>query len=324
MKLVISIDVEEEGLFSGGYPQRPEVRNLSHLEHLGFVSDEFGLPLTLLTAYSPAIDPACRDILKRWRDERGAEIGAHLHHWSTPPFKAQPWPEPVRTDRMDPELMRAKFETLMTTLENGFGQKIRSFRMGRWDFGRNMRSLLPEFGIETDSSIAPLRHAIGGPVNFLSPYDPHRLEIDGYDGPPVLEVPLTQVPVLKFLPRAAMALFERLPREAGENFLSGFSQFFALGIQPVWHPSLTMRMAARLHRGRGGQVLCMFLHSSELMPGQSPHFPDQAAVDRLCAKIRSFLAWLCEKYEVKGATLADLARDHDFAETGPLRIGPEK
>ena len=44
MKLVISIDVEEEGLFFGQYPRTPPgVTNVAELARLEFIPEEFGL-----------------------------------------------------------------------------------------------------------------------------------------------------------------------------------------------------------------------------------------------------------------------------------------
>ena len=58
MKLVISIDVEEEGLFSGAYARTPTgVSNVAELRRLEFIPREFGFPLTLLATYHVARDP---------------------------------------------------------------------------------------------------------------------------------------------------------------------------------------------------------------------------------------------------------------------------
>ena len=77
MKLVISIDVEEEGLFSGLYPRTPPgVTNVAELARLAFIPRDFGLPLTLLVTYQVARDPAACRVLAQWRDRYGAEIGA--------------------------------------------------------------------------------------------------------------------------------------------------------------------------------------------------------------------------------------------------------
>lgn len=311
MKLVISIDVEEEGLFSGKYSRTPPgVRNVSHLDALNFVYDEFGFPLTLLTSYQVAQDDAASNILMRLRDERGAEIGAHLHHWNTPPIEDL-GPEPIRSDDMPLELLRGKMGTLFEALEQRFGKPATSFRMGRWDFGKQIEALLPEFGVLVDASHAPLRYVRRGPDRFLTPsYDPYLLPPVG-DLPRVTEVPLTMLPVFAPSARFTHALAKLMPTGIKESILANYSAIAAAGIQPVWYPSPSMRWAARLHRMRGGNVLIMFLHSSELMPGHSPNFPNQEAVDRLIEKIRHFLSWLTQSGPIQGVTLSELHKRAD-------------
>ena len=99
MKLVISLDVEEEGLFSGRYPRESAVTNVAELRRLEFIPRDFGFPLTLLVSYRVARDPAACEVLARWRDLHGAEIGVHLHPWSTPPFADLARPEPVPAEQ---------------------------------------------------------------------------------------------------------------------------------------------------------------------------------------------------------------------------------
>jgi hypothetical protein len=67
-----------------------------------------------------------------------------------------------------------------------------------------------------------------------------------------------------------------------------------------------MRLAVRLHRRRGGRVLNMFLHSTELAQGGTPQFPTEVAVARLVQKIRTFLTWLQATGPVQGITLSEL------------------
>ena len=89
--LVITLDVEEEGLFSGSYPASGAgVTNVHELQRLEFIPREFGFPLTLLATYPVAQDTAAREVLISWREKHGAEIGVHLHPWNTPPFQGVP------------------------------------------------------------------------------------------------------------------------------------------------------------------------------------------------------------------------------------------
>jgi hypothetical protein len=88
--------------------------------------------------------------------------------------------------------------------------------------------------------------------------------------------------------------------------LSRYRFVGAAGIHPAWFPLFSMLLAAALHRRRGGRVLTIFLHSSELLPGGSPDFPNAAAVNRLVAKLREFLTCLVEQGPIQGVTLSGL------------------
>ncbi|OGP70420.1 MAG: hypothetical protein A2Y80_04315 [Deltaproteobacteria bacterium RBG_13_58_19] len=307
LKLIISIDVEEEGLFSGEYPRTPPgVSNVAQLKRLEFIPQEFGFPLTLLTTYQVARDPAACRVLAHWRDHYGAEIGAHLHHWNTPPFAHLPEPEPVRSEKLPLSLLREKFQSLLTVLQEGLGVIPRSFRMGRFDWGPKVLSLLPEFGLKVDSSMRPLTQERGGPDHFLVPADPFYLPPAGPGGTALLEAPLTLVPVWAGTPQPIYRLSSIMPGPWGELLRSAFHYLAVMGPQPTMYALPVMRWSVRRHRQGGGQVLNMYFHSSELLPGANPLFPTEAAVSRLVRKIRKFLEWLVKRGPVQGVTLGEL------------------
>jgi hypothetical protein len=307
MKLVISIDVEEEGLFSGHYPRTPPgVTNVAELERLAFIPREFGLPLTLLVTYQVARDPAAARVLARWQDRHGAEIGVHLHPWNTPPFLDLPDPEPVPSERLPRGLLRDKFASLTSQVRDALGVTPRSFRMGRFDAGPQVLSLLPEFGLKVDSSVAPLTLKNPGRRGFLAPADPFPLRDLEPAGSQVLEVPITMVPLVAGTPGLLARLAAGMPPAWGDGLLDSFRYVGVVGLQPAWYPLISMQLAARLHRRRGGRVLTMFFHSSELRPGATRLFPTEAAVNRFVQKIRAFLTWLVKTGPVEGVTLTKL------------------
>jgi hypothetical protein len=307
MKLVISIDVEEEGLFAGQYPRIPPgVSNVANLDRLEFITREFGWPLTLLVTYQVAQNPGARQVLEHWRDHYRAEIGAHLHPWNTPPFPDLAEPEPVPSAKMPLTILREKLANLVGVIQENLGVTPLSFRMGRFDWGPRLLSLLPEMGFQVDSSMVPLRFQPGGADHFLAPADPFRLPVPGPSGTSLLEAPLTMVPVWAGSPPLIYRLGKSLPGDWGPRLLSWFPYVLAAGIHPVWYPLRSMRLAVRLHRRRGGRVLNLFLHSSELAAGGSPQFPTEEAVARLIAKIRAFLRWLQAAGPVQGVTLSEL------------------
>ncbi|MGO8762405.1 MAG: hypothetical protein ACLP2P_10980 [Desulfobaccales bacterium] len=310
MQLVISIDVEEEGLFSGHYPRTPPgVTNVAELARLAFIPREFGLPLTLLVTYQVARDPAACRVLAQWRDRYGAEIGLHLHHWNTPPFADLPDPEPVASEKLPRELLRDKFANLTDQVRNALEVTPRSFRMGRFDAGRKVFGLLPEFGLEVDSSVAPLTPKNSDPRFFLAPVDPFPLAEIEPAGRSLLEVPITLVPVVAGTPKLVARLAAMAPPPWGERLEDLFRYGAVAGVQPAWYPLVSMQLAARLHRRRGGRVFTLFFHSSELKPGASRLFPTEAAVSRFVEKIRTFLTWLVKTGPVSGVTLTELGED---------------
>ena len=297
VRLIFSVDVEEEGLFSGRYAARAEgLSNVAALSRLEFLPREHGLPPTLLCTWPVLADPSCAVLLRRWQDEFGAEIGAHLHPWNTPPLADETATSWLPSESMDPALLEAKLATLLAACREVSGRAPACFRMGRFDLGPKMRGLLSGHGLRVDSSLVPGRYPAGQfvamPESFLCPSDPHPL-VPALGGQPhVLEAPITMVPLLPGLPRLAWAAAGLLPESAGQGLLRSFRRYAMTGVQPVWFPLASMKLAARLHLARGGRVIHMFLHSSELSPGHAAHLPDEAAVERVLARIRAFLPWL--------------------------------
>ena len=150
--------------------------------------------------------------------------------------------------------------------------------MGRFDAGPQVWSLLPEFGLEVDSSVAPLTPKNPDPRFFLAPADPFPLPESGPAGKPLLEVPITMVPVVAGTPALVARLAAMAPPTWGDRLRRIFRYAGVVGVQPAWYPLVSLQLAAHLHRRRGGRVLTMFFHSSELKPGASRLFPTEAAV----------------------------------------------
>lgn len=297
LRVAFSVDVEEEGLFSGRYSAVAEgVNNVVFLRRLEFVTREFGVPLTLLCTWPVFHAAAASSELLRWRDEFGAEIGLHLHPWNTPPLgdpNSQAW---TPSEDMDSNMLQSKLAELVRSCREATGVSPTTFRMGRFDLGRKVRGLLPSHGIRVDSSFVPMTWAPALPEAFLSQADPYILSGTAAG---LTEVPLTMVPLSVLLGRLASAV-------GAPWLLRRFQMFGAVGLMPSWYPLVSMKLAARLHLARGGQVLHLFLHSSELMPGCAPHVPDEHSIGRMIGKIQAFMRWLQEWSAFTGVTLSEL------------------
>lgn len=296
----ISLDVEEEGLFTSHYPRSNlSLANVPLIRRLEPLYGELGLPLTLFCAYSVFANDQAANAVLWMRDHCSAEIGAHLHHWNTPPLEndAESAP-PCHTHLLPPELLEQRLANLLKLGAQVAGAPLTSFRMGRWDLKNILLPLLAKYAIRVDSSICPLRIFAGGADHFLAPCQPYWVQITPCQR--ILEAPVTQIPLLPALAR----LWRKF---APPSLMDAFHFFGALSANPLWHCALIRRLAARLHTWRGGTVLNFFWHSSEMMPKGSPHIPNQAAADRLLGDIFAFCRWLNEHYDVQPVTASQLA-----------------
>ncbi|MDE7241721.1 glycosyl transferase family 1 [Desulfovibrio sp.] len=322
LAVVLSLDVEEEGLFGGRYAcTNPPVRNTAGLDRLAPLLERGARP-TLFCAHSVLTDAASRRMLARLRDDHGAEIGAHLHHWNTPPLTPEAAAAGTLTRvpaaAVPQELLAAKLKTLFAAGADFQGAPLTSFRMGRWDAHARLWPLLAELGVRCDASVRPLhrgKDALSGPDHFDAPADPYWL---GRGEGRLLEMPLTVTPLFSWLPGLARAL----PPGAAAAMRASLSQWGALALLPVQHPLSLLKLTTLLHAARGGQALSLTWHSSEMFPGGAPHMPDEAAVTRFLAKMCAYVDWLGECFAPRFLTLEELRRAAEAGELALARPGP--
>jgi hypothetical protein len=305
LRVVIAIDVEEEGLFCGHYPSQDLcTTNVAALEQLVPLTSELGLPLTLLCTHAVLADARAKTMIQRMGRDHGAEIGAHLHHWHTPPL--EPTAPSPGTAQVPDQIMAARIATLLDLAAEVRGQPITSFRQGRWDLRPGLWPLLARAGVTVDSSVHPLRFPKEGPDHFMAPIHPFRVEVEGRK---ILEVPIGVVPLTPGLGRSVHTLATRLGQDFGQGLLQTFPHWGCMSLKPVWHGLTYLKAATRLLVLQGGRVLSLTWHSSEMMAGCCPHLPTKAHVDGLLRRIRQFLEWLVRTFPVRGVTLEGLARE---------------
>jgi hypothetical protein len=274
---------------------------------------------TLLVTYQVGRHPSNQrwiaDLCRRWN----GEIGAHLHPWNTPPLNRGGSNEPTSSEELPADLLAAKLGTLLHVIGTT-GVSPQSFRMGRFNMGPRMWSLLESSPVRVDSSIAPMRRSPGGPDHLSAPADPFfpcPADLCRPGDSSILEVPITIVPVIPGLGNLLERLLYAgvLPHPWIEWFAMKLGSIPA---QPAWTGLRRLKAAAWLHATRGGRVMTLFFHSSELMPGGSPLHPTEAHVERFLAKTGRFLRWLRKEFHAEPVTLSALAKLH-----GPRSHGHE-
>jgi hypothetical protein len=289
---LISIDTEGDNLWS--IPAEVTTENARFLPRFQSLCERFALKPTWLTNYEMAESPVfcefARDVLRRGT----AEVGMHLHAWDSPPLTAGPRGQAYLIEFPE-DVMREKVAFMTALLENRFGEKMTSHRAGRWGFDSRYARLLVEHGYCVDCSVTPYvswaeHHGdpdgAGGTDYTSYPARPYFLDLDRIDregDSPLLEIPVTIVP----------------------------------GDRPQWlRPrggnADSMRRILRQAREHGWPCVLFMLHSSELMPGGSPTFPTDDAIERLYEDLESVFAEAAEHF--RGATLSEF-----YDEMAPAR-----
>ena len=321
MQLILTVDTEADNQWNVRAPLT--TANLLRVPRLQQLCDEFGFAPTYLCTYEVATSDSFAETLTQHAADGRAEIGAHLHPWSTPPFDndwdgvglARPYPSELPVG-----LLARKLTVLTDVIARGCGARPTSYRAGRWGFSTAQIPLLVELGYLIDCSVTPSVSwqrdtglHVGGPDFTEAPATPYVLAEDdpcqaGASG--LLEVPVTIVHTNSVMHRVAAARrwYRRhrrsLPARAANRWWRVAPQWF----RPFPDMSAQHLIAVfETARRRGLPVVEMMFHSSELLPGGSPYNPTEADVDRLFARLMAVFRHLAAR-GVKGATLSQFAR----------------
>jgi polysaccharide deacetylase len=313
--ILMGVDTEADDQWSRAGRDRQEVKNAERLPALQALCDEYGVRPTYLVTHEMATRPESAPILKGLARSGRCEIGAHLHPWSSPPFRPEDMAAHTYPHNLPPPLLEKQLIELTDTIQQAIGASPTTYRAGRNGFDGGTLPILERLGYTVDTSVDPLfnERRKGGMVFAGAPVTPYHPSYDDVRRPgtsKILEVPITAAtdPPLPKLLEQAYASLPAIPYRGALQ---------RLGIRPVWlRPSYTSRermiaFASRLH-ARGAPCFNIIFHSSELIPGGSPYTPDAASVERFFADLRALLQHLAGLGAV-GRTCAEFARDWDRA-----------
>jgi hypothetical protein len=315
---LITIDTEGDNLWSR-HEGPPTTKNARYLPRFQALCDRYGLKPTYLVNYEMSQDGFMvefgRDVIRRGV----GEIGSHPHPWDSPPKH----PLTENDQKYHPFMIeypesvaREKLAVLTDQLEEGFQVKMVSHRAGRWAFNSAYARLLMERGYRVDCSVTPhvswvlsSGHPDGpGGSDYRSfpdrayYVDPNNIARSGQSS--LLEVPMT------IRPRYARALRKWMPHALHQR---AFTQRWLSRLWPlVWLRPMGGNLRDLLwllntsHREDAPYVEFM-LHSSELMPGGSPTFTNDQAIERLYDDMTQLFDRAAQIYG--GCTLGQYADD---------------
>ena len=314
--LVITIDTEEEGLWSGNYSAETTVNNISAVPPFQSLCDQFSIRPTYLITNPVAESPDAVEILRSIQDSGRCEIGTHVHPWNSPPIV-----DTENTSRdsylcnLPADIQHEKLEQLTDQIEINFGRRPLSFRAGRYGIGATAMRSLRKLGYRVDSSVLPrVNYSSQSGPDFRTatcqPYFPSASNIlaNGSDES-LLEIPVTagfthrHFELADCLRQFATRTPWRQMRAVGILDRTGIATKVKLSPEQA---SLTrMKQLATAVVNRGVQVLVLMFHSSSLLPGCSPYVKTEQDLDRFLQRLSSFFVFAQEELALSAITLGE-------------------
>lgn len=315
VRFIVSIDTEEDNWYRSR--QRVTLDNIGELRRQARFFDRLGIRPTYFTTYHVARDARAADVI---RDvSHGAEIGAHLHPWNTPPLSEAFTPRNSMLKNLPAELQEQKLQALTETLEHAFGARPRGFRAGRYGLGGETVGVLVRGGYTVDSSVTPFvtwKTFDDGPSFDGAPLDIYRLTPDRDVTLPAHDGALTEVPLSCGFSRGPFAMWGRVRRALDTAALRrlrlvGLAARTGLCKRIMLSPELAsdadMLTLSRRLLERGVGHLHLSWHSPSLKPGLSPFTRTAADVDRLYATVEAYLERLSKLTPLTFATVSEAA-----------------
>jgi hypothetical protein len=291
-RLLVTVDVEEEGLFSGVYrPCGNTVENTRGLERFQAFCDDYTIRPTYLVDTPVIEDHRSAQLLRTIQDDGRCEVGAHLHPWCTPPFKEQISRRNTFMCNLPQRLQREKLAWLTGTIEQRFGRHPTSFRAGRLGLDLVGARMLHELSYIVDSSVLPFSDlsAEGGPNFCSAPYTPYYLQgkdlCEPHTAGFLLEAPISGgYNWLNFghAQRVRGVAASLAPHsQLAVRILNRSGMVRYLGFLPEQYSAAQMRRLVDTYLVHGAPCMVMMLHSSSLAPGYSPFVPNPKRLERL-------------------------------------------
>ena len=325
MEFIITLDTEADNQWDHG--RKLTVENIGYIPRFQNLCENYAIRPTYLVTSEVAGNDFARGILSAYVRDNRAEIGAHLHSWSTPPFidrigYRENDVNHAFASELPFELLDSKIRLLTTQIENSFGKRPTSFRSGRYGFNDAVAKSLISNGYLVDSSVTPfvswaeqrgIPGSSGGP-DFIDsiPY-PHHYE---FENGSIAEIPITILPTCFPLNRNLYISKYYFRKVNNSLILRGLRKIFYAD-QPLWlrpTPNMNITLFKKLINEaiiKKLPFVVMMFHSSELMPGCSKYRPDKVSVEELYELLENFFILLSES-KISTTTLTGAVKGSDL------------
>jgi hypothetical protein len=155
-QLFVVVDTEEE--FDWGAPYSRDNVSVSAIEEVGrlqTVLAPYRLKPTYVIDYPVATTSSSSHRLAEFANRGECHIGAHLHPWVSPPFVEALGHRNSYGFNLGAGVEREKISLLKDAIVEHLGVKPRSFKAGRYGFGKTTADTLEALDFDIDLSVNP-------------------------------------------------------------------------------------------------------------------------------------------------------------------------
>ena len=323
-RLVVVVDTEEDWFDEWDRPTT--VDNVFVLPAMqARLFDPFKVKPTYTVTYPVATNLDCASIFKAFAEDGAAEIGTHVHNWTSPPFSEHDRRAKTYHCAIEPDLEKQKIAHLTEIIEEQIGVRPTTFKGGRWGAsGQTIKSLF-ELGYRVDTSVCPItdfRSEQGGPDYTDAPFDcyfPSHTNILNPDHHADSSRSVLEVPVSVGFANANFEGQLRAWKKANHNAL--LKNMKAVGIlnrlgvvcriklSPEQSTLAEMKQLVDALLLREHRVINLTFHSCILSKGHSPYSRSQAALVEGLERITGILDYIVRERGVAPATCQELRAD---------------
>lgn len=279
MKCVITVDTEADDQWSSSEVM---LKNIDALKRFQEFMERRNVPPTYLVSHE-VLEHSYMKVLGEKHREGLAEIGGHLHPWTTPPLDALDESLQRFPCELPADVLAAKLSVLTDAIKNLIGEQPLSFRAGKWGLNDQVLSAIYENGYRIDSSITPgivWSDVIKNPKAHKEVPDfKGKGAVPYMDASGVYEVPMS---VLK------TGIYKGTLLDGVLFKKSIVGKAARVLTRPTWFRIFRETNIEDLKRvihvaKKYNYPLVFMIHSSELMAGTSPYVKDGEAVEHVYA-----------------------------------------
>lgn len=322
MKFILSIDTEGDNQWDHG--RELTVENIKFVPRFQELCEKYSIKPTYLVTSEVCEDTFAKEIFTDYLLKDKAEIGTHLHSWTTPPFLDQVGfryndPNHAFATEFSENLINEKVKNLTNQIETSFGKRPLSFRSGRFGFNETLARILTDNSYLVDSSVTPytswsvhkgIPDGRGGP-DFVDK-TPFPYNYNFHNGS-LLEIPVTILPT-RFPLKTNKTLARYYFRNVDNSLFLRLFRKLLYSNQPLWlRPHRWMdidKFDELINEAMTIKLpyLVMMFHSSELMPGSSIYRTDKDSIEKLYDLLECFFV-LLNKENISSVTLTEAAKN---------------